>query len=593
MITLNNILGKVNTPIAVAVLVCATMLVYAGSLKNSFVCDDASVIAENDFVKSWTNFPRLFDKSYLTKARDLDYVGERDIGSGELSYRPVVTLSYFADYAVWKLNPAGYHLVNIILHICNSIVLFMLIRRIAGNTRIALLTALFFALHPVNAEAVAVISFREDLFVFLFSISALILYIKSREAGGGRAAVFYGLSLCMFLCALFSKESAIIFPVVLLCYDRFFNTIQGNFSAHFKKYYPGYVCILLFYAAVRFILINNADEPIAAHLAAGLYTNLFTMFKVFAAYIQWFLLPFNIHPTLPDDPLRISHSLSDPAVLWSMPAVLALLVVAVAVRKKMRYFSFGVFWFFIALIPVSNILFPLINFMAARYLYLPIAGLCFVTAVFFVRVPDIKIFSIPPRIIETASLGVVMILLMFYSLFTVIGTGNFKNNAVFWLRMVEIYPDNALAHSNAAFLRRKEGAVDKAITEYKIALNLNHDSANDHNALGVCYYEQGMPDEAMQEYNSAITLDPGFVSAYYNLGRVYDDKGLFQKAIGCFEKAIQLDGKCLNAYNDLGIAYAHTGNFGQAKKMWEKVIQLDPRRQDAQKNLEAVQRAGY
>ncbi|MFA5099707.1 MAG: tetratricopeptide repeat protein [Candidatus Omnitrophota bacterium] len=319
-------------------------------------------------------------------------------------------------------------------------------------------------------------------------------------------------------------------------------------------------------------------------------TIFFTMSKVFGAYIQWFLFPFNIHPTLPDDPRLISYSVFEPMVLLSALAVLALIFIAVKVRKKRIYFSFGVFWFFITLIPVSSILFPLTNYMAARYLYLPVAGLCFLTAAFFLHLSDIKVVSPPARIFKTASGHIVIVLLIFYALLTVKGNMNFKDNFVFWTQMADKYPNNALAHSNLAFILRKEGLLDKAIIEYKVALNLNDKYANDHNALGVCYYEKGMFDEAAKEYDMALKIDPFLVSAYYNLGRIFDDKGSYREAMRCFEKAIQLDGQCLNAYNDLGITYAKTGEFDKAVKMWEKVLQIDPDHKEAKTNMEKIKR---
>ena len=205
---------------ALIFIVFFTALVYSNSLKNSFIWDDHTVIVNNNFVKSWNNLPRLFNRTYLTKDSDMEYLGKKDIGSGEFTYRPVVTFTYFLDYSFWKLNPFGYHFTNLILHILNAGLLFVLISLIAGNWVVALLASLFFALHPANTEAVNVISFREDLLAFLFYVSALIFYIKSRgEEAGRRRIYFYLSSLLSFGLALFSKEMSVTFPVILLGYD--------------------------------------------------------------------------------------------------------------------------------------------------------------------------------------------------------------------------------------------------------------------------------------------------------------------------------------------------------------------------------------
>ena len=111
----------------ILLMVLFTVSVYSSSLRNSFIWDDHLLIANNGFIKSWENFPRFLNRSYLTKVSDVDYLGKRDIGSGESSYRPVGTLTYFIDYSIWKLNPFGYHLTNLFLHIANVILFFFFI----------------------------------------------------------------------------------------------------------------------------------------------------------------------------------------------------------------------------------------------------------------------------------------------------------------------------------------------------------------------------------------------------------------------------------------------------------------------------------
>ncbi|HEC70151.1 MAG TPA: hypothetical protein ENI31_07720, partial [Candidatus Omnitrophica bacterium] len=158
--------------LAVFLLIVITFVVYFGSLKNEFVWDDFLVIVNNNFIKSWNNFCQLFNKSYLTSPSQIRYLEVINIGSGESSYRPVVTLTYFIDYFFYKLNPWGYHLTNLLLHILNVLLLYFLIRLITQNNIIALLAGLLFAVHPVNTEAVDVITFREDLLCFLFFVSS-------------------------------------------------------------------------------------------------------------------------------------------------------------------------------------------------------------------------------------------------------------------------------------------------------------------------------------------------------------------------------------------------------------------------------------
>ena len=145
---------------AVLGLIILSFAAYLNTLPNTFVFDDIYVISGNYFIRDWKNFWGLFTSKYFA-------------ASGELSYRPVVTLSYFVDYSLWHLNPMGYHLTNIILHTLNSTILFFLVQRMVRNTPLAFLASLFFACHPVLSEAVNAISYREDLLCCYFLLPPL------------------------------------------------------------------------------------------------------------------------------------------------------------------------------------------------------------------------------------------------------------------------------------------------------------------------------------------------------------------------------------------------------------------------------------
>jgi len=574
----NIIFGKLSSKIAMMLLVCMTLSVYANSLKNSFVWDDFSIIVNNGFVKSWDNFPRLFDKSYLTKYSDindfLEYRNGLDLGSGEFSYRPVVSASYFLDFSIWQLDPFGYHLTNLILHILNTLLLFIFIGLITKNKTIALLASLLFALHPVNTEAVNVISFREDLLVFLFFILTFIFYIKSTAASRAKAIILYIISLVMFLLALFSKEMAVSFPAALVCYDYFFNKIHKGkeMFVHFRNYYLGYIGVLVFYFLVSFILMNNPGNLTAEYQFSNFYTNIFTMSKVFATYFQWLIFPFNIHPVWQNDVYLIARSLFDPGVIISIALIVSILIFTVKIHKKFPIAAFASFWFFITIIPVSNIIPTLINYMAARYLYLPTAGFCLATAFFLIKLPDSGLFRINTLILRKISVDTIIILLVFYSIFTVNSNMIFKNNTVFWLNMTEIYPRSASMHFSLGACFLKNGELDKAITEFQTAANLAPRDAKTHNSLGVCYRRKGIMSKATDEFKQALQLNPAYTTAYTNLGNISAEQGLYPEAIKYFRKAIQLDKKYLTAYTGLSYVYVELKEYKQIKELWDQAI---------------------
>ncbi len=190
---------KIKKIFALTLIIGVTVLAYSASLKNLFVWDDAAVVTDNDFVHSFKNLPLIFKHSYLTSVKDLDFLGMTFIGSGETSYRPVVTLSYFIDYFLWKLNPLGYHLTSLFFHVLNVILFYGCMSLLTKRFSMAVYCALLFALHPVNMEAVSVISFREDLLAAFFFILSVIVHIQSNYCEGQKKFFLYFFRLFVFL----------------------------------------------------------------------------------------------------------------------------------------------------------------------------------------------------------------------------------------------------------------------------------------------------------------------------------------------------------------------------------------------------------
>ncbi|MFA5200354.1 MAG: tetratricopeptide repeat protein [Candidatus Omnitrophota bacterium] len=537
---LKGIVNKKSNILSVILIVFVTVLVYANCLINTFIWDDYAVIVENNFVKSRENIPALFNENYLS-----DYIKKGDwyfvdssSGSGETSYRPVATLTYFLDYALWKLDPFGYHLTNLLLHVINALLIYSFIYLITKKKRIALLSSLLFALHPVNSEAVNVISFREDLLVLAFFLSSLILYIKLNKLFGLKKRVFYLLSLFSFFLALFSKEMAIILPFILILYDYFF-VIKGGLkgiSARLK-YYSGYIIILLFYLFVRFFLIVNNNLPVT-YPGESFYINILTMSRVVVTYLKWLFLPVGIYATIPDWSDLTVNYFFDFRVLFSIVLLLACFLIAIRIHKSSKYYSFAIFWFFITLLPVSN-LFPITSYIASRFLYLPALGFCLFAGVLLNKGWVKKLRYLP------------LIILAIYSVLTFERNTYWENNTEFHLRMAQRYPNNSLIHLE----------------------------------LGNCYYKTGLIDKAINEYKIALKLDSGLAWAYSNLGFAFARKQQYKEAITCFNQAIKIDPDDPKVYNSLAVTYAKIKKWQEAKKAWVKALEIDPEFEAAKKNL--------
>ena len=143
---------RILLPILISLI---SFLTYLNTLHHQFVFDDFRIIVNNPFIRDWKHFPSLFNCDYFKI-------------SGELSYRPLVTLSYFTDYAIWGLNPFGFHLTNLVIHTLNTFIAYLLLSKITRNFYLTVISCLFFSIHPILTETVNSVGFREDLLCATF-----------------------------------------------------------------------------------------------------------------------------------------------------------------------------------------------------------------------------------------------------------------------------------------------------------------------------------------------------------------------------------------------------------------------------------------
>lgn len=190
-----------------------SFLTYLNTLHHQFVFDDFRTIVDNQFIKDWKNFPAFFSRDYFKI-------------SGELSYRPLVTLTYFIDYNIWNLNPFGYHLSNVFIHAFNVLLMYFVMKGLTKNIRLSFVSCLLFCFHPILTETVNSVGFREDLLCAGFLLLTLIFYIKID--GSQHKIAYYTFALFFYCFSLLSKETAISIPFILFAADWFFYDRENN-----------------------------------------------------------------------------------------------------------------------------------------------------------------------------------------------------------------------------------------------------------------------------------------------------------------------------------------------------------------------------
>jgi len=552
-----------------------SVITYLNCLQHTFVYDDESTIINNYFIRHWENFPDLFTHKYFTL-------------SAELTYRPVVTVSYFIDYAFWHLNPTGYHLTNMLLHAVNSTLFFIFAYTIFRKRATAVIASTFFSVYPLFTEVVNAVGFREDLLAFLFLILAFICFLKAHQK---KYVLYYTISLFCYFLSLFSKEMAIMLPALIIIYDTVFHRLSAEnnrpaaFSypkARFFRYYLGYGIVALFYLLVRFFILHDPSESRVPYPHNSLFVNFLTMTHVPAYYIKLFFLPFRLNADyvvpLTTSPFKISFWMS--CLLLVVTGILAF-----RLRSQHKNLFFFIVWFFVTLVPVMNII-PLGNLMAERYLYIPGAGGCMIVAslvsgrqiVHGIRSDGYSPLAIP-------SIALTFFLLMGNVYLTFQRNGAWKDGLELWSRTSITSPNSFRVHINLGNAYEKKGLNSAALEEYNKALSIDPNDADIYNNLGVYYNKMGLFDDAIRHFSKCLAISPHHARAHNNLGVVLTKQRHLDDAIQAFKQAISINALYPDAHNNLGIAYYRKGVMDEAEYEFKLAISIEPYHAEAHNDL--------
>lgn len=549
-------------------------IVFSNSLNNTFVYDDSVTVVNNNLIKNWKNFHTLFSFNYF-------------VLSGELSYRPIVTLTYFIDHFLWGLNPMGFHLTNLILHIGNTLLFYVFLKRVTKTTIVAFFSIVLFTTHPILTETINSISYREDLIAALFFLVAFILFMKAdqkystvatastpdagqkinfctssltQEHTTLRFFLYYTGSLCSYLLALFSKEMAITLPIMMVLFTVFYSSSGNPLRAILKRargIYIGYFFITCFYLFLQFVVFRHVSVRFdqTKH-------SLIVMLKVFASYVKLFFFPFNLNADYVVPPVTTGVvSLVISALLIS-----AVIVIVFRLCKNNKQCGFFALWFFVTLLPVSNII-PIGNSMAERYLYIPIMGFSGIIGILVQKFNSKK------------SLATILftIVILILSVTCIYRNGIWHDEFSLWYSTLNREPGSARAHHNIGVVYSAKGFYDYAEFEYKNTLKINPGDTDAHYNLGNAYERKGMFDEAVKEYQEAIQYNPYYADGYNKLGNVFKRQQLLEKSVEHYKKAIQCNPFNPYYYNNLGLVYNETKLYSQAIGEFTKALKINPK----------------
>jgi len=523
------------------------VLVFANTLPNRFVYDDMYFIVDNPAIKSLKNVPDFF-----TSLKSFSPAANFSI------YRPLATLSYAIGYAVLKLNPFIFHLFSVLWHAAVCAMLYFTLALMLRDKSAALLASLIFSVHPAQTETVAWVSQQSNLISLFFFLLSFHMWIRmSGIKEGEKRKIFYAVSAASYGIALLGKEMAVSLPLILLLYDIY---AKQGIRKKLKLYAP-FLMTTLLYVILRTLVLGRVSGQ-DQYVGGSLYKVALAMIKSYGFYMRVMLLPVK---------LCVGHiygspkSLLEPAVVLSLAAVAVLLALALFFSVKRRQEGFFVLWFFVTLLPVSNII-PLQQVIAAeRFLYFPSIGFCVLVS--------LAVLSFGKK----AARVIILLLLIPYAGLTIKRNGEWKDEISLWEATVRVKPDIPDAYYNLGVAYGKKGLRDREIECYERAVRLNPGFSLAQNNLGAVYVEMGRFSDAIQPLRRAIRMDPRDPRTYCNLGVAYVELGRYREAIECYRRAVSIAPDFADLYFKMGWAYMKMGDKKSALEQCQILNSMDRR----------------
>ena len=572
-----------TTSIHICLIVILCLVAYFNSLFNQFTYDDNVIIVDNYLFRNLENLPRLFGSAYFNYAQ-------------ELTYRPIVTISYLVDYVIWGLRPFGYHLTNLLLHILTAITVYSLLKIIVRDAYmrplrnyIAFWGAILFSVHPVNTEAVNAIAFREDLIATLFYLLGLLFYIKS-SVGNAYMRPLRILSVLCYLIAMFAKEMAVTLIIVILMYDVLMSskpvgdTYVGclqNIKKNIGKY-TLYCIALIFYLIVRFIILKNPDEGTVKYIGENFFVNVLTMIKILGSYLLQMLIPIGLSADYTIRPIESPFNLS---FLISLTGIVAIILIGIIFRKKNPIISFFIFFFFIGLLPVMNFI-PISNPRADRYLYLVSILYCAILSMSIVgavrnrfadkvgngRDRSLRIFRSGKELVIPVLMGIIVI---FYIILTIQRNRIWRDDITLWEDTLKKYPNSKRANANLGREYLKKGELNLALEKLQKAVALEENNYMAYVNLGIVYSQLEQYDSAIEALKKAVKIFPNYDKTHNTLGNLYIKKKEFNRALESYQKAVKINPEFAEAYCNMGNAYMELKLYKEAEASYTKALEID------------------
>ncbi len=552
---------KIKSYSYIFIIAILSLAVYLSTFQSPFHFDDELAIVANENIRTFEG-----------------------VNKNRFIARYVLFFSFYINYLIGGDNVVGYHIVNLLLHISVSILIYLVADltlrhseplKYPSRKNIPLLSALIFSVHPIHTESVTYIISRSSILATFFYLLSLFLFIKGYIANEERYSIFrkglfYLSSIATFILAVGTKEDTVTLPIIVLLY-LFYFLFKGRGISEFLKVYRTYIAtpviFLIAYMLYRFYLFGfgipaTMSKDILKHITPWYY--FLTELKVIIFYyLRLFLIPVNLSV---DPDVQMSTLPYEPAVILAVILIIILLFLSYRIFYASRILSFSILWFLITLTPTSSIV-PLLDFTAEHRLYLPAVGL------------SLGFADLLNRVSRHRNV-IIAIVLLFFSVMTIKRNIIWNDPIGLWEDAVKKSPYKARVYYNLGIEYAQDKQFEKALIEFKRSAKILPNHLLSHLMAGKMYKELGIYKNIIDEMGIVLSLKPekvdAHVDAYLELSSAYIKLGNFAKAEESIKEGLKLDPKNVMLYNNMATILVERGMFDEAVKELRTALSLKP-----------------
>ncbi|MEI6817531.1 MAG: tetratricopeptide repeat protein [Bacteroidota bacterium] len=565
-------------------------LLYIQSVGFKYTLDDDTVTHKNAITKQgFKGIPTLLSTDYWYGNDDSLRVPQ---------YRPLSIVSFAVEWQFFPNRPAVYHLDNVLLYALTCLLLFNVLCMIfeKQNLLLPFIVSLLYVAHPIHTEVVDSIKSRDEILCFLFALFAIFLVMN--HVSNNNPWLLIASSFSFFL-SILSKETGIAYVVIVPILLFVFTPAEKRKIAIIALAFalPIIVFLIIRHIVLAGVVISSFDSPLnnSLYLAKDFISQKATAVYVLLRYVILLIIP---HPLSYDYSMMTIpiQQLTDPGAFMGLAVYGFLLLYAFRNIVKKDFISFGILFYLLTLIPVSNLLIMIGSPMAERFMYMPSLGFCLVVSLLMIKftkgdMMKRKFGTLSQMLSSNSMLFVVVFVIVgLYSVKTYARSQDWKDNHALFGHDVNIVDKSARVHFSLGtvllvdlYPEENDKALKKkynndALVQFNEALKYfpNYPTANFF--LGQCYMNNDDYPNAIRNFEIArqITNKPNTV-LFNNLGVLYGKVGQFDKSLSMLDSAIKHDPKFAEAYSNKAFAYLNLANDKEAIAASNKAIELNPK----------------